>query len=522
MASTVIPPPYKGQSDQFPLITIQSPYAEIMQNFNNLNGLFKLRYGNDLFASVTIAGGIGGRNLAAYGTTALFALMIDPAVGLKWYDVTATGTGTLVYTIAVVGAEEEVHTLFFNGYLFYFGTGVLSVGTVGGGPQYWNGTAWAPATYTWPSNFNPVGGVVHKNRAYFVGANSAAFGYSGIDSISGAITKVDLAGQVSFGANLFAIASLSMTENVTPDNVAAFIFSNGQIIVYGGAYPDSASWGTISKFQVSNLIYNNSIVSAKGDTIIFTDSEILSLRGLFESGYEKEKNEGIGAAIKTRWRQIVAALLATNANYRFYIKGDYDQQRDRLVIQLPLSVNRSGVVGTGVLQLIYDFTLEAWYEYLQDGAQNFIYSNAYFNKNIYFLDQGSETKVSIMKLEGTTDFVDENPTTGTTGLAYQMRTAPLPILKFGASAIDGVEVLCKSDLYPQTNYKFIADLGRQTTEAQPLPDQGSTIAKPMMNVGIQGATATQLDISGTSVSASVGLELYGFNVWYNQGAEGSR
>lgn len=524
MSSTIIPPPYKGQNDQFPLIAIQSPYAERVQNFNNKKGSLNLRNGNDRFATLAITT-VGPKNIAAYGTSNLFLLVEDPNTNLlKWYDVTAGGVinpATPVRTLAT-GGDDEIHTLFFRDYLFYFGESGLAAGV--GGPQTYNGSAWALSGYTWPASFNPFGGCVHKNRGYFINRNGPSYGYSPIDSpASGTITEVNLSSVVSSKANIYAMASLSMTENITADNILSIMFANGEILIYGGAYPDSASWNLISRFQVSPLLYNNSTVYAKGDTFILTQTEILSLRGLFANGYEKERTEGIGAAIKNRWQQVVQAHIGSVSGYRYFFKGVYDEKNDRLVIQVPLSVDyTTGSLGTSILQLIYDFTLGGWYEYLQSESNSFTYSAAYFNSNEYFLSENSANTCSVMKLEGTSDFIDDKIDSSTVAIAYDIKTAPLPISKFGANAIDGVEIICKSDLYPQTNYKFIADLGRQTTEGQPLEAQGTTIAKPMANVGIQGATAVQLEVSGSSVTASVGLELYGFNVWYNQGKEGAR
>ena len=129
----------------------------------------------------------------------------------------------------------------------------------------------------------------------------------------------------------------------------------------------------------------------------------------------------------------------------------------------------------------------------------------------------------VVKIEGATAFVDDQlDGTGTNPIAYKLKSAPLPVSKFGVNAIGGIEAICKSDLYPQTSYKIIADLGRAESAGQTLPAQGATIQKPMMNVGFQDATVAQVQISGSSVSASIGLELYAFNIWFNKGQEGSR
>jgi len=89
-------------------------------------------------------------------------------------------------------------------------------------------------------------------------------------------------------------------------------------------------------------------------------------------------------------------------------------------------------------------------------------------------------------------------------------------------AVNGIEPIIKSDLYAQTSYKLIADLGRQTTTGQTVEDQGTSIAKPLVNVGIEG-TVVQMQVSGTTVTGkTVGLEFYGYNVWYESGMEASR
>lgn len=198
-----------------------------------------------------------------------------------------------------------------------------------------------------------------------------------------------------------------------------------------------------------------------------------------------------------------------------------------MIINIPFYVNpdTGAVVSNTYMQLIYDFTLEGWYEYYAtDSNMTATTSCTYFNDAPYIaISRLSGVAGGVYKLEGNSNFLDDQADgTGTNPIEYSLKTAPLPISKFGANAITGVEAIVKSDLYPQTNYKFIADLGRQETEAQNLPDQGTAISKPMMNVGIQGAIAAQLQVYGSTVSASIGLEISALNVWYNSGDSGSR
>ena len=514
MANTLLPPPYKGQNDQFPLISIQSPYCERMENFNNLDGVVKVRQGNDLFATNATYGNV--RDLTSYPNPSSPRLiaMVNENADFKWYFVTA-GSFSLQHTVAGTWSAIPV-TFYFNNYLFYC---IANSGTM----IYYNGSAWGNAGYTFGGiTFYPYGGTEFKSRAYMIGGGSAMFGYSGIDAITGAVTLVDLSSQVTNKSLLYMIRPLSMTQNITSESVLSFIFNTGEILVYSGSYPDSPNWGRIARFKISKPIYYNAFVEAKGDSILLTESEILSLRNLFIGGYDKERDEGIGSTINERWRQIIKAYSATQLTY---ITGIYDEKRDRIVIAFPLYVDPStaATVANTSFQLIYDFNLEAWYEYYATDASAVLSECATYHEGDSYLGIAGSAAGYVVKLEGTTNFLDDQlDGSGTNPIEYSLITAPLPISKFGANAISGVEAIVKSDLYPQTNYKFIADLGRQETAAQNLPDQGTSISKPMMNVGIQGAIAAQLEIYGSTVSASIGLEISALNVWYNSGDSGSR
>jgi hypothetical protein len=484
-----------------------------MVNFNNLDGTVKVRQGNDRWSAVAGAAQYVTDYITSLGTE-LFLVMRRPVTGYKFYDVTTTGGGTLDHT-ELGTASVTPNAFFFNDNI------IFCIGT--DGALLYDGSTWALA-YTFPS-IAPSGGTQFKARAYFADYNSAKFGYGGIDAITGSVTEVDLTSQITSTAVIYMIRPISMTQNLTSESVLSFIFSSGEILVYSGSYPDATNWSRIARFKISKPISLASYIEAKGDTIIFTESEILSLRNLFVSGYDKERDEGIGSAINKRWRQCIAAFSGTLLYLN--ITGAYDEKYDRIIIAFPKYVNpETGLaVDNTLFLLIYDFNLEAWYEYVQtDTRISSVKSITFFNGSIYIaIISTTSDEGLVVKLEAGSGFVDDQlDGTGTNPIDYDLITAPLPISKFGANAITGVEAIVKSDLYPQTSYKFIADLGRQETTAQTLPDQGTSIAKPMMNVGIQGAIAAQLEIYGSTVSASIGLEISALNVWYNSGDSGSR
>ena len=443
MTSTqALPLPYKGQNDLLPEISVQNPYCIRMSNFNNRAGVVQLRKGNAKFAQVS--GSAQALNVASYGTTKLFILRdVSATNSLTWYDVTS-GVPSIVHTVAG-GGDDEIHTLYFNGYLFYFGEFNLLPSLAG--PQYYNGTIWGAAGYTWTIPA-PIGGAVFKNRAYFLDKFTAKYAYSGIDAISGATTTVDLSGVVSESSTMVAIRSVSLSQNVVQQAVLAFMLSSGEILAYSGAYPDSASWQLIARARTAPLVYINSAIDAKGDTFLLTKTEILSLRNILANGYDAERRDGIGAAIQGRWKQIVAATTIT-----YFVRGFYDDVNDRLVISFPNYVDPdTSAQATGLFQLIYDFTLGAWYEYYQPGsdtgATTFLAASAcFFRGTPYVLSRAvvsGTDYTTVHKVDTETNYLDDNVVTGETGVTFELLTAPLPIAKFGASAIEGVEVICKS------------------------------------------------------------------------------
>ena len=516
------PPPYKGQNDQFPLFSIQNPYCERLENFNNKGGSLNLRKGNDRFAWGFTGSVDVGLGLFPYegSTPKLFALTRD-ASNYYWYDITSGGNITTPDdTQSVTASELFIRSLSFNGYLFFFG--ILDLSATGAiGIRYYDGSSFGAAGYTWPSGKKPFGGNVYKNRAYFKNWTGAYYMYSNLDSVSGAVTGVDLSSVVSKYGDLYGIKSISVSEAVTPNNLQSFIMSTGEILVYGGSFPNAANWQIVSRFVVSEPIYHDTMIDAKGDTFILTKTEILSLRNLYTGGYDKERDEGIGASIKNRWAQIMATILDASAGYR--VTGTYDQTQDRLVISLPFYVDPiTGDSSYFPFQLIYDFDLGCWYEYsqqrLDEDKDYYTITTVYFSTGLFQMvwDYNNYT-VNIMQLDVKTDYLDDNIDTTATNIpiSYKIRSAPAPYDKFGVMITQGLELIMKSDIYNTMLFKLIGNLGADETEQQNLePPAGvdGLVYKAFVDIGIEG-NVVQWELTGDSASSSCGIQIFATNLW---------
>lgn len=511
MASEAIPlpPPYKGQNDQLPEFSVQNPFCIRVQNFEIKNGFLRLRAGNKRFGTQSPA------------VPYLIAPYSD-----KLIAVLTNGGTTAFYNIAS-GAFVLISTSVFTSAIpfksFYFGSRLFLFGDSAANAKVYDGATIAAAGYTWPASFVPYGGCVHKNRAYFIGYGTSKYAYSGIEAISGTTTEVDLSTVVSAQARISVLASLSLSENATQQNIFLVVCSNGDLLGYEGSFPNSASWNLITRTQVSPPASYSSFIAAKGDIFLLCTSEIISLRGVLARGYNAEKQEGIGAAIANRYRQIYQIIATQGTSELAKISGAYDSTNDRLIISFPYYVDPDDLTLTSALSLlIYDFSLGAWYEFYQPMTSGYIASAAFFEGRAYALGYDGANSVGV-QIGGKSGYIDDtiDTTSNTRGIEFYLRSAPHPLNRFGVVKADGIEAVVKSDIYPAINVKLIGDLGATNTAAQTTSGNGSNVSKVFANLGLE-ANTIQYEISGTSTSSTYGIELYATNLWVTPSSGVSR
>jgi hypothetical protein len=145
-----------------------------------------------------------------------------------------------------------------------------------------------------------------------------------------------------------------------------------------------------------------------------------------------------------------------------------------------------------------------------------------YSRSVYYgvASSTNAQKGVIMNKESRTDFKDAKPVNSTFAApGYKLKSAPLPLPKTNNYRVSGLELIMKSDAYAITDISLIADLGVKETGDLNLPDQGSNIAKPFASLGMDATYVQyQLEHDGsTTTPASVGLELYGVNVHFQQG-----
>jgi hypothetical protein len=145
-------------------------------------------------------------------------------------------------------------------------------------PRYYNGTSWATPTITGITSSEIVNINVHKNRLWFVLADSTKAAYLPTNSIQGDATTFDLGKLFSLGGYLVAMGTWSIDGGDGPEDYAAFVSSKGQVAIYSGIDPDSAAtWQLKGVFQIGPPIGMRCFTRVGADLVIISIDGVLPI-----------------------------------------------------------------------------------------------------------------------------------------------------------------------------------------------------------------------------------------------------
>lgn len=162
------------------------------------------------------------------------------------------------YTITVTGASTFTYVL----------AGALGVTTVTG-----TATPLQNVSITGVTPSNLIHTAIFKSRLWFVEKNSMKVWYMPTLSIGGAASSIDFSSLFNLGGYLMAMGDWSLDAGQGMDDYAVFVSSNGQVAIYKGTDPSSAStWSLVGVFDLSSPIGRRCLMKYAGDlTMICTD-----------------------------------------------------------------------------------------------------------------------------------------------------------------------------------------------------------------------------------------------------------
>jgi hypothetical protein len=147
-----------------------------------------------------------------------------------------------------------------------------------------------------------------KGRVYYWQEDAQSFWYPAAGAYQGALTEFNLSGQITQGGSLTQMVSWTLDSGSGIDDLAVFIFSTGEVLVYQGDDPGSASaWSLVGRFQIGEPLGIRAHAKVGGTEIILTRDGYIDLAAALKDGRYSEKS--------TYSHKIIRAAKTAAANY---------------------------------------------------------------------------------------------------------------------------------------------------------------------------------------------------------------
>ncbi len=178
-------------------------------------------------------------------------------------------------------------------------------------PRHWNGTVWATPALTMFGSFldNDIFYVFEsKERLFFLVNNSLSFGYLPVSSVAGTVAEFPLGATFGRGGRLIAGGTLTHDGGSGPDDYTVFVTSEGEVAVFAGTNPGSASeWTKVGCWFVGDPIGDRPLVELDGDLGLLTRDGLVPLAQAFSGDKAFQPTIYITERIATPVRQAAAS-----------------------------------------------------------------------------------------------------------------------------------------------------------------------------------------------------------------------
>jgi hypothetical protein len=145
-------------------------------------------------------------------------------------------------------------------------------------PRLYDGSAWSTASVTASglTTTNLISIHNHMNRMWLIEENQLHVWYLGTSAIAGVPTK--FLPPFRMGGKLLAMGSWTRDGGSGPDDLAVFVSSRGEVIIYAGTDPSSATTSAlVGVFKIPEPIGRRCLVNAGADLGVLTSQGLLPL-----------------------------------------------------------------------------------------------------------------------------------------------------------------------------------------------------------------------------------------------------
>lgn len=367
-----------------------SSFSAPVRGWNSRDALASMKPGDAITlknwwptpTDVVIRGGMADHASGITGTAQSLAIYNAMTGTSKMFAASSSG----IYDVSSAGAVGASVATSTNGYWQYvnFGDGTTNWLILVNGtdkPNYYSGAAWTAVdavstpALTGLTTTSIINVFVHKGRLYFIEKNSLSAWYLAAGAAGGALTKFDFMPIAKKGGYLIGGGTWSLDLGNGPDDLAAFLTSEGEVIVYQGTNPSAANtWALVGVYDLGKPIGRRALRKFGGDLIIVTQNGAFPLSGVLRAR-EFNKRLAISDRIVNSFDE-AARSYSGNVGWE---AADYPA-RSALIVNIPISLSESKQYAMNVIT-------KAWCEFSGWNATCF----GVFNNDLYY-GVGSEVK----------------------------------------------------------------------------------------------------------------------------------
>jgi hypothetical protein len=164
----------------------------------------------------------------------------------------------------------------------------------------YNGTVWSIPSITVVASSTLSYVFQFKSRLFFLQKDTSKAWYLPADSIAGAATALNIGAELRLGGTVVAGGSFSHDAGNGPDDYCAFISSEGEVVIYAGTDPGSATtWALVGIFRIGRPIGNRCLVKIGGDLAVLTQDGMIALSSALQIDRSVEQKAAFTANIRT-------------------------------------------------------------------------------------------------------------------------------------------------------------------------------------------------------------------------------
>lgn len=213
---------------------------------------------------------------------------------------------------------------------------------------------------------------IFKNTSFFWDSSTQDFWYSALNALGGTLTKFPLGRVAGTGGNLTAMGTWTRDGGDGVDDLAVFLLSSGDVVIYAGTNPSSGTtWSLVGVFKIGAPMGARALIKIGSDLVVTTVDGYVPLSKVLANARVSQQD-----AISDKIRN---AVLYATRNYaaNFGWQSIYYPLGNMGIFNVPISANSFN-------QHVVNTLTGAWCKFSGLNARSW----AMFNDRLYFGGSG--------------------------------------------------------------------------------------------------------------------------------------